>query len=1148
MGKVFRYHKGVDTIEDWQLSNAYGKNAIKAIEDPAGATSRKEITSIPSPFARMDLVKTAFEHIVDEQKIEGNTIFHKMVSDALDIGEILFNMDRFQGKIRLIVWDKRQDLQTLLHSSNRKHRLLGETIRLYLQQDARSNNFDELQRIYLLNYIGGLDPINIIGGTSPVSLFFTSANKLSEYVDIRFGNHQIFGDEYQPLYKRDFEYQKYIYGLQKFLPGFNRYFKAVDDYLGLNFRQLTDEQRDSIRGIKQADFHGAYDQLSVGNDGNRVEILGYTLRKRVERPTNIEEQSGFVIDSNKYVSGVKPLVLPIDTYTERVRYTSADWDGKNKAAPYDARPYRDRTLPYDGSKYPYLTASDFLEPYIIRTIYPINKGKFFDGNFSQRDGEVLKGYLLPVKKVYFDFFDTGDLQGVTADGKKRIEIRQGIAGGIHVTLRIPIRDGKYIAYERTYYPPANDHEIAQPDEPNNKGAIIENQFTLILYPFIKLQDDKSNNYRIALVDRDILPQTIGNKYRLQFYKNYQNEQVTEKAVRTRSEKATDRISSDYYVVENSGFDYIQIKHNWGSGMLVPVFSPSYQGTSQFTFAIDFGTTNTHIEYRKDGGEPRPFEINESDIQIATLHIHDPRNPETVRALNAARANSLVDIVNQEFVPELINKLHEFHFPFRTAISSKKSVELNRSVFALADFNIPFVYEKYQIVNSAVRTNLKWSEYSATSNDMKVVASYFESLLLLIRNKILLNDGDLSKTKLIWLYPSSMTEYRINLLESTWNELFKRYITDAQVPFKISESIAPFYYFNRHLGVAARANSVVSIDIGGGTSDVVIFTDDKPQLLTSFRYAANAVFGDAFGRSWKINGFIQHYLGKIKGLLQENKQQELLNVLEDIQNTGKSEDIIAFFFAIEKNKKLMEQNVAISFHKKLSLNSDFKIVFLLFYSALVYHIAKLMKATGLGVPRHVTFSGTGSKIINIIDGSHKLNELSELTKLIFQRVAGSEGIPQISLMQEQHPKEISCKGALMIDESKDIALHDIKKVLVGTEDDVIIPNLAKTYNEVDEDMEHSVVAEYSRFLDLFFGLDKTLNFKNKFGVSPSDFELYKAYLSENALDDLKASIALKKNELKAGANINFEETLFFYPLIGGLNHLAFKIQENNTANT
>ena len=61
MSKIFRLGEGSNTYTDWNESPSfpYNSNNRKKIQDPDGATAKKEITSIPSPFARIDLVKNA---------------------------------------------------------------------------------------------------------------------------------------------------------------------------------------------------------------------------------------------------------------------------------------------------------------------------------------------------------------------------------------------------------------------------------------------------------------------------------------------------------------------------------------------------------------------------------------------------------------------------------------------------------------------------------------------------------------------------------------------------------------------------------------------------------------------------------------------------------------------------------------------------------------------------------------------------------------------------------------------------------------------------------------------------------------------------------------------------------------------------------
>ena len=206
--KVFRFHEGAD-LYGWDNSNPLNDKAIAAIKDPNGEHASREITSIPSPFARIDLVNTAFKEVANRDLV-GDTIYHKMVSDALDIGEILFNFEKYQDKIEIISWDPKNDLQTLLDSSNSGHRSLGESLRLFLQQDAKTYNFDKMHKLYLLNYKVGANPINIIGGTSPASLFFTSANKFN-LDGFMSGNDAFFDDDFCPLHKRESAFIEYIF-------------------------------------------------------------------------------------------------------------------------------------------------------------------------------------------------------------------------------------------------------------------------------------------------------------------------------------------------------------------------------------------------------------------------------------------------------------------------------------------------------------------------------------------------------------------------------------------------------------------------------------------------------------------------------------------------------------------------------------------------------------------------------------------------------------------------------------------------------------------------------------------------------------------------------------------------------------------------
>lgn len=1165
MSKVFRFHNGNNNIEDWQVTEAYGNNAINAIQDPAGESASREITSIPSPFARMDLIQTAFRRIQESRVVDGDSIFHKMVSDTLDVAELFFNLDRFQDRLKLMVWDKQQDLKELLNSSNPKHKRLGETLKLYLDQDKDSHNFDELNSIYLLNYYqGGPDKMNIIGGTSPSTLFFTSANDLS-YVDIQFGIKKVFSSKYQALYQRDIEFQKYLFGVQKHFPGFQSKFKELDAYLNENYRRLRDDVKQIIQDLTEADFNNAYTNITIGGDGNMVEVLGFPLRKKIAKPTNIAEQSDFVISSNKDLE-LKPLVLPNEKFSRQLQYTTDYWDPNLKAPHMDTREISERKLPFVGDRYPYLTVSDFLEPYLIRTVYPLQKSAYFDGNLSA-DQSFTKGFILPIKKEFFDYFDTDFLTGHTANGQPVFEMRLGAGGGVTVTLRIPVKKGS-ISFQRIYYPSSSQLHIEEADIENNKGIIVENQFSLTTFPFYKLPVDYNQVYRVALMDRDVLPLTKSRRYSLKFFKNQSagatDKETNVKAEKSRSKKSADGLSSHFYVLED-GFDYMVLNDGAGhQGIVLPLFKEIEPGTEKFTFAVDFGTTNTHVEYRKNDTDPQPFEINEDDLQMASLH--DPNVEETDISLSGTGAAALILTLPHEFLPLKIGGKQQYSFPTRTAIHYNDGTDFNVSTYALADLNLSFTYEKELIPkNIKFDTNLKWSDFKADTKELKKVDAYFENLMLLIRNKLILNGGDPDQTDLIWFYPSSMLPFKIGMMEFKWEDLFSRYITSKRSPMKLSESIAPFYYFKNRLGVTATERPVVSIDIGGGTSDMVVYTKNRPEILTSMRFAANTIFGDGYNSNPALNGFVKKYTEKFK---------DLGIVSYYLPKLQRSEDIAGFFFSLENNRDLQKRNLDASFAKELKQDADFRIIFLVFYSAIIYHLAKLMKAKGLDKPAYITFSGTGSKVIDFADPRPKLKGLSKLTDAIFSEInsksmvdgsrlsterpdedhdilaasadalaanrASHPRASPIELKQYENPKEITCKGGLMVDEEIDI--EDIKSVLLGDEDNTLLEDKHLDYSSVTDKLVNSILSEYENFIDLFFKLHKEVNFSKEFGANPATIPLAQRALTGKAKEYLLLGLEQQLESLKEDPSVEVSESLFFYPLVGALNKLAYDVYE------
>ena len=1125
MAKVFRLHTGAaNTLSNWDDSVKIGSTAIDKIPDPVGATDSHEITSIPSPFARMDLVKNAFKYVA-ENSLQGKTIYHKLVSDALDVGQIFFNIEKYREYIEIIVWDKANALKELKDSSFDEHKRLGRTYGTYLQQDQDVYHFDKMDCIYLLNYRAPSAPneMNIIGATSPSTLFFTSANNLS-YVGegefaITFGNDRPFDGEYAPLYKRDEAYIKYWWSLKKSLQNFPALFPEVNSYLDKCFNYFSSSLKQDLQGLTSSSYQQEYDDISVNPIAqNYVTVLGQRLKGKRKVDTVQSDFEMKVSPALQKPGGKTPLALPVETFTDQLKYVIDIWD-KNTHVPYfDNRPIAGRTLPADGTAYPYVTVSDFLEDSIIKIPYKFNKLAFFNGNDEKPEEQ--ESYLLPLKKTFFDYFQVSDLKGKVAN-REMIELKR-LAGdtGVKVILRIPVKGG-HIKYERIYY------KAGSADAVNNKGVIVNREFTLGQFPTIKYADDVKPYYRVSVLDRDTVSTGENNRYKLAFYDNV-NQTVECDEVVQRNKNSDggrfdgDKVDSATYALSKA-FQYIQVSDVNSDGLnavIIPNFTVK-TGNHKFRFAIDFGTTNTHIEYSVDGDSPKPFNIGENDKQIQTLHIVDDFE--------------LNDVLRSDFVAANIGGDSIYSYPMRTVLAETNNTNWSRPVFSMAHANIPYTYEKsLPLSYNVLHTDLKWS---TNQDDKQRAAMYIECLLVMLRNKVLLNNGDLSKTEVVWFYPASMTQSRFNKFKNEWEKTFKKYFNAPNTNIvAISESIAPYYF---HKAKRGATSTVVSIDIGGGTTDVLIVSNGEPKDLTSFRFAANAIFGDGYSYDADSNGFVKEYLSKIMLLLDENKLTSLKGVLKSLVEKKDSTDIMAFFFSLAGNR---ETHSVIDFGEMLADDKKGKYAIILFYVAIIYHIAKIMKAKDYPMPRHITFSGNGSKILSILSTNN--STLERFTKIIFEKIYDKAySADGLTIIRPDDSKASTCKGGIILDPfcPQDYSqIKEMKTIFIGSDSNTFAEN-KMSYNDINADMVNQIVQTTNDFVDFAFGLDKEFSFFQEFDVDNSILDAVKALCFRDVKTYLDNGISIKKKMLESdGADNTVEETMFFYPLVGIINAIVREV--------
>ena len=322
-------------------------------------------------------------------------------------------------------------------------------------------------------------------------MFFTTGNDLAFVQESFTKNRKTFSEPYAALYEREPEFQRYFYLLFKANPQLKDYCKDLQEYLAKNLKLLEKSNPSLCKEINElevADYTTHYAELKAVPTDYVVNILGVTLKyRKAEKLKELIKSSDFIINCYRYPGEHKPLVLQ-NEFNKPYKYINDLWDSRTLVPYLDPEPVLEkRKLPGVEVQYPYLTVSDFLEPYLVRLPYPMDKTKFFNGNLIIEAGNDSKSYLLPLKPLFFDYFHSHDLLSPQLN-KPKIQMRQNVAGSVIVELKIPVRkEGEHITFQRTYYQ-SPEGQASKPDAIANKGIVIDHTFGLAIFPFLKAKN------------------------------------------------------------------------------------------------------------------------------------------------------------------------------------------------------------------------------------------------------------------------------------------------------------------------------------------------------------------------------------------------------------------------------------------------------------------------------------------------------------------------------------------------------------------------------------------------------------------------------------------------------------------------------------
>ena len=1120
MSKILSYSDNT-TGSGWISRDPYSGDDIARITDPNGDLVERPRTSIPSPFARVDLVATAFATLASSG-LKGAAMHHRLVSDALDVAQLLFGYSGFADKVKLLRWHPARCLDRM-RSGSEAHRLLADTLALYMDSDREAYNFDTEDPWYILTYRN-----RAIGATCPGT--FTFGAPCEGPVDDLMIEEGVpmFSRAVRHLWQRDADFVVYFVHWFNANPEVRRRLKGVYDYVLVNLEEIRSRNPDlyaritarvgnphAMRVEAAADLRASLDTGYSPFEGEvRPRVLGQPLYMRRDEDTlRGPKESDFLILPSLPQAEDKPLPLVLrqgftSPGTEPYIYITRPWSDATLVETGGVEPEA-RVLPGTSVAYPWVTDCDFLEDEIIELATPVDSAHFFDGNLVKNHADSPNGFLLPLKPLFFRYFPATYLTGNVVPGCKVLEMRH-TEGVVTVTLRVPVRKG-YVELVKTYRREGNGSD----------GLIVpETIVSVAVMPFIRTGIGDMYNVRLF----DMMPDSAAS---ISFYANAVAAPlpVSEPQART----LTRAMRTLYHEVDHT-WDYARIEtasrdgRDRCRGVMLPLWSEYHAGPASHVFAVDFGTTNSHVEYSVDDSPARPLEFSESSAQTLVATLDAPGS--------LAQADTLLDV---EFVPRGIGDA--YGFPLRTALARNDTSA--SSPRALMSVNIPFLYERKAFNGYKVSTSLKWSEDSVLSEQ------FLRELMMLIRIRVLLDNASTRNVRIVYFYPVSMSRSLQNRYMTLWENLYMRYLDPQKSDVRAyPESVAPAFFYSDD---TSEGTDYVSIDIGGGSSDVVVYKSDEeglcsdPALIASFRFAGDVLFGDAFSEADADNNpMLKRYISYFSSRLTADPSLSYLNViLSDIAATKRSRDISACLFSVENAPALRNlpalDRAPFSFNSLLGDDARLKPVFVYFHTALIYYVAHLMRHAGIDKPRKICFSGTGSKVLNIL-GRPDLVE--DYTRHILEYVWGKDydsASPFSLRIEREAPKQVTCKGGIVLERRlrSGKARPDIfrprdimgRKVYFSLTDRSPYTNADLRSRAVRDEMLDTVRAFNADFMDIL-----TADWREEFGIGRTAVEA----LEKNLNRDIEAYMTAAVNALipgDAAPDETVEDVPFFYPIIG-----------------
>lgn len=1114
-------------LSGWEETMAYDTNRVPHITDTVGSgiALSKMGTSIPTPFARIFLFKTAFEMV--NGSVDGaddNSAYGKLVSECLDFLEFIY---LYGDAIELKTWNVNGNITALKNSPSKGHKILGKSLENFALNLG-------VKDIYLIYYNGVL-----IGGTSPFTLVYTSPNwqRVKNITNAcGLAGNQLFPDYSQPntvatpLYKRDLGFRTML----------TRYYVAFCDVPGMSatsfFKYIYRNQNmyDEEMNKYFADITGEapYDVAMFRNDYacvkanmTEIDILGMGGAQTLFLATTAPEPAPDATISEDYKIAAtvdngnvnRPLVLFEGGITGATYVAGKPLPNGVDIVRNPDEPLDSRILPGGQNiRYPYLTDTDFLQEKIIKVGYKVDTNNFMTfGIQTAGNGD----YLLPLRKEIFEYFKPSDFVDDSVHGLSiKLEELDKETVKVHLTIPVQFKDRPYIELVHTYY---KDDIVELKNYPN--------VFSIGVFPSYRILGNAVPNIYSVLV-LDAKKQVTTRYYAL---KDGKVEVVADVVSKSRL------TNGGRYDELKQTFDICEVETNGAKALLLPNFkeiTPA-DGGGDTVVGIDFGTTNTYICFSTDGGgDPKSLEITRDDMQVLMLNkINlDKGNFGDDYRNSMYMMSPYITSLDREFVPLLLGDQSNVAYPFRTVTCETFDPQngfdkiANPQLFADINIGFNFLKELVDLPKEKYNTNIKWDIEEGNTNEpltvkQNRVRAFCYQNAWMIKNKLMLLQDPRTSFTVFITFPYTMKRTVRNEIAGYWEEAFDKIMGRGNVVIeRVTESIAPYYSIISNDG--NFTDNALNIDIGGGTTDM-LFADveNKKFFYTSSKFAGDDIWGDGkhlVNNNQKDNGFVKDFETKLAShsLLVSDDRSKGYEQYKSL--VKKSADLMSYIFRYEDEFKYTGY-IRQSKDKLMP-------VLCVHLGAILYHVAQVLTERHITIPSTIKFSGMGAKYIHIISDNE--SDVQDIVKMLLSAFMESLSGDKCKMPRnfkvsfQNNAKEVTAQGAMLLNHNslQNIRDYDKEPLCVFGIDKEIGDELE--YEDVPK-YKNDVLKSYDKFLDAFVRDKKiTRFFKEEFGI----------IFTDELVNKLENEASQSFDLMSRNTNADYvSETMFFWPLKNGL---------------